>query len=118
MPTPGETHIRLAAIPQLTVLPNAPLSNYTRFGIGGPADLYAETEDAEAFVAAMNAVRETALPLVVIGGGTNLIVSDQGFRGVVLRYRADRLMSAREWVNAQAGASLQDLIDFTIARGL
>src|SRR5215813_4449501 len=108
MPTTGEMQMRLAAIPKMTVLPDAPLSNYTRFAIGGPADLYAETEDAEAFVAAMNTVRESAQPLVVIGGGTNLIVSDKGFRGVVLRYRADRLMSASEWVNAQAGASLQD----------
>ena len=45
----------LAAIPNLTVLPGAPLSRYTRFGIGGPADLYAETEDAGAFTAALEA---------------------------------------------------------------
>src|SRR2546421_7997524 len=99
MPTTGEAHARLAAIPNLTVLPDAPLSNYTRFGIGGPADLYAETQDAEAFVAAMSAVRESGLPTVVIGGGTNLIVSDLGFRGIVLRYRADSLMAAGQWVH-------------------
>jgi len=113
-----EINARLAAIDKLTVRTDAQLSEYTRFGIGGPADLYAETEDAEAFVAALGAARESGQPMVVIGGGTNLIVSDEGFRGVVLRYRADRLMAAGEWVNAQAGASLQELIDFTIAHGL
>ncbi len=118
MPTTGETQRRLAAIPLLTVLADAPLSNYTRFGIGGPADLYAETEDPEAFVAAMNAARESGLPLVVIGGGTNLIVSDDGFRGVVLRYRARSLVAGGDCVNADAGAVLQDLVDFAIARGL
>ena len=38
-----ETLARLAAIPELTVLTGAPLSRYTRFAIGGPADIYAET---------------------------------------------------------------------------
>jgi len=118
MPTPEETHARLAGIPHLTICPDAPLSRYTRFGIGGPADLYAETGDVEAFIAALAVARESGLPMVVIGDGTNLIVSDHGFRGVVLRYRADRLMAADSRVFAQAGASLQDLIDFSIARGL
>jgi len=118
MPTPEEMQARLAAIPHLTVLADAPLSRYTRFGIGGPADVYVETGDAEAFVAALTTVRASELPMVVIGDGTNLIVSDQGFRGIVLRYRGNRLMPADPWVHAQAGASLQDLIDFTIARGL
>jgi len=56
--------------------------------------------------------------MMVIGGGTNLIVSDQGFRGLVLRYRGDSLVAANGRVVAQAGAVLQDLVDFTIARGL
>jgi len=118
MPDPEETPARLAEIPNLTVLPGAPLSRYTRFGIGGPADVYAETGSAEAFIAALAEIRASGLPLVVIGGGTNLIVSDRGFRGVVLRYRGDRLMAANQRVMAEAGAVLQDLVDFTIDRGL
>jgi UDP-N-acetylmuramate dehydrogenase len=55
---------------------------------------------------------------MVIGGGTNLIVSDQGFRGIVLRYRGDGLMAANSRVIAHAGAVLQDLVDFTVERGL
>src|SRR5262249_14584006 len=55
---------------------------------------------------------------VVIGGGTNLIVSDTGYRGLVLRYRGDRLLAANGRVVAQAGAVLQDLVDFAIANGL
>jgi len=118
MPATEETQARLAGIPNLTVSPGAPLSLYTRFGIGGPADVYAETGSAEAFVAALAEVRASGLPSVVIGGGTNLIVSDRGFRGVVLRYRADRLMAANGRVHAEAGAVLQDLVDFAIERGL
>ena len=47
-----ETLAQLAAIPNLTVSTRAPLSRYTRFAIGGPADIYAETENVEAFVSA------------------------------------------------------------------
>lgn len=118
MPITEEARLRLAEIPNLTVLPGAPLSRYTRFGIGGPADLYAETVSAEAFIAALSAARASGMETVVIGGGTNLIVSDAGFRGIVLRYRGDRLFAANGRVHADAGAVLQDLVDFAIARGL
>jgi UDP-N-acetylmuramate dehydrogenase len=118
MPTTEETHARLAEIPNLTVSTDTPLSRYTRFGIGGPADIYAETSSAEAFIAALAASRASGFETMVIGGGTNLIVSDRGFRGIVLRYRAERLMAANGRVHADAGAVLQDLVDFTIARGL
>src|SRR5580698_4593172 len=118
MPTAEETRARLAEIPNLTVFTDAPLSRYTRFGIGGPADLYAETESAEAFVAALSAARASGMEIVVIGGGTNLIVSDDGFRSVVLRYRGERLLESNGRVHADAGAVLQDLVDFAVARGL
>jgi UDP-N-acetylmuramate dehydrogenase len=118
MPTTEETHARLAEIPNLTVSTCTPLSLHTRFGIGGPADIYAETGNAEAFVAAVTAARSSGLATMVIGGGTNLIVSDSGFRGIVLKFRSDRLMAANQRVHADAGAVLQDLVDFSIARGL
>jgi UDP-N-acetylmuramate dehydrogenase len=118
MPATEETRVRLAEIPNLTVSTNAPLSRYTRFGIGGPADLYAETGNVEAFIAALAAARSSGIPTVVIGGGTNLVVSDGGFRGIVLRYRGDRLMAVDGHVTAEAGAVLQDLVDFAIERGL
>ena len=55
---------------------------------------------------------------MVIGDGTNLIVSDDGFRGLVLRYRADRIASIGNCVSVDAGATLQTLVDFTIGQGL
>jgi len=118
MSTTEEARGRLAGIPGLTVSTCTPLSRYTRFGIGGPADILVETGSAEAFVAALDIARSSGLPTVVIGGGTNLIVSDRGFRGIVLRYRGDCLQASGEAVVADAGAVLQDLVDFAIARGL
>jgi len=118
MTTTEETLERLAAIPDLTVFRDAPLSRYTRFGIGGPADIYAETCDERAFITALATARSSVLETMVIGGGTNLIVSDQGFRGVVVRFRADRLLANGNSIHADAGADLQRLVDFSNARGL
>ena len=118
MPTTEETQLRLAGIPNLAVSASTPLSLYTRFGIGGPADLFAETRDENAYVAAIAAARANGTAVMVTGGGTNLIVSDSGFRGLVLRFADDTLSADRDRVTAGAGAALQDLVDFANRRGL
>ncbi len=63
-------------------------------------------------------VRQGASPFVVVGSGTNLIVSDAGFPGVVLRFTNSEIHAEGSQVHAAAGAVLQDLVDFTVARGL
>lgn len=108
----------LAAIADLKVRASVPLAAYTRFGLGGPADVLVETASAESFLRAVEVIRQSGLPFVVLGGGTNVIVSDDGFRGAVIRYTADRIFAAGNRVMAEAGAELQTLVDFTIARGL
>ena len=113
-----ETLRRLTAIPNLQITRGALLAQYTRFGIGGPADVYAETPSAESFVAALTVARESGLEYVVIGGGTNLVVSDAGFRGIVLKLIADRIEVDGTHALAEGGAVLQDLVDRTIAEGL
>ena len=118
MPTAEEAQARLAEIPDLLLAPGAPLSRYTRFGIGGPADLYAETGSVDAFLAALGAAREAGLATVVIGDGTNLIVSDDGFRGLVLRYRGEGIAAEGLEITAEAGATLQGLVDFANDHGL
>jgi UDP-N-acetylmuramate dehydrogenase len=113
-----ETFLRLAEIPHMKAERDAPLSKYTRFGLGGPADIYAETCDPEAFVEALRVARESGLETVVIGGGTNLIVSDEGFRGVILKLASDRMRADGLSVYVESGATLQALVDFTVDLGL
>ncbi len=113
-----ETLERLTEIPNLQVLKGASLARYTRFGIGGPADLLAETQNIEALGAAIEAARESGMPLLVIGGGTNLIVSDEGFRGLVLRCTAKGLRFEDAHIVADAGADLDELVDFAVGHNL
>ena len=113
-----ETFQRLAAIPEVTVLRDSPLSLYTRFGIGGPADVYVETGNADSFVEALNTAKSSGLDTVVIGGGTNLIVADDGFRGVILKLASEQTRAEGSSVYVESGAVLQNLVDFTVDRGL
>jgi len=95
---------------------NVPLSDYTRFNIGGPADVLIDAATEEEFRAAMDGLRGD--PYVVIGGGTNLVVSDDGFRGTVIRFTGNRITAEGNVVTAEAGAILQDLVDFGLAGSL
>ena len=67
---------------------------------------------------ALEIVRASGERHVIIGGGTNLIVADDGFDGVVLKFTADQISAAESVVTVAAGAVLQDLVDFTVDRGL
>src|SRR5260370_17563007 len=113
-----ETTRRLDRIPNLRTLEGEPLGRYTRFGIGGPADLYVETSNEQSFVEGLKTARTSGHDYVVIGGGTNLIVADDGFHGVVLRFTANGIRHMGTCIQSYAGAELQDLIDSSIVHGL
>jgi UDP-N-acetylmuramate dehydrogenase len=118
MTATDETLRNLSQITNVQVSAGAPLAPHTRFGLGGPADIYAETDLVASFVEAVAVARSSGLPYTVIGGGTNLVVSDEGFRGIVLRFTASGIAAAGNRVAAEAGAELQQVVDFAIHRGL
>ncbi len=86
-----------------TRFPMAPL---TTFRIGGPAALYLEPESDGDFVAAGRAISETEIPFVVIGKGSNVLVSDEGFGGLVLRLGRAYRWAARDGGRLTAGAAM------------
>lgn len=113
-----ETFGQLSALPRVTVLRDLPLSGKTRFGLGGPADIFFETADTASFIDALRIAKASGLETVVIGSGTNLIASDEGFRGVVLKLASDGIGIRDDRVLVQSGTLLQTLVDATIAAGL
>lgn len=118
MPGIPATLARLAEIPNVHVSPGEPLAAHTRFGIGGPADVYAESSRLECFLEALRLARMSGFDCTVIGGGTNLIVSDAGYRGVVLRFTGGRIDVRAPRVSAEAGAALEDLVNAAGSAGL
>jgi UDP-N-acetylmuramate dehydrogenase len=71
----------------LQIQENIPLAPYTTFRIGGPARFFCEVTTSEQVLEAVTFARERSLPIFVLGGGSNLLVTDRGFDGLVLRVR-------------------------------
>lgn len=96
-----------------------PLAPYTTFRIGGPADVLYDATSADDLAKAILLARESGTPHFLLGLGANILVGDQGFRGVVIRNiaRATRFPDEeRLW--AESGATVQSLIFAAIGRSL
>jgi len=83
-----------------------PMALLTTFRIGGPAALYLEVESEADLRAAGEAVRRTGVPMVVIGKGSNVLVSDRGFAGLVLRLGRGYRFAARDADRLTAGGAM------------
>src|SRR5215216_7015656 len=92
----------------LSVIENEPLAKYTSWRIGGPARYFANAATPEQLREALGWANEREAPVFVMGGGTNLLVRDAGFDGLVLRYRSQELRvesegdAGRAWIAAGA----------------
>ena len=100
---------------------NCPLSSYTWYGLGGPAEYLIAPETAEQLADVVRRCDENALPLRVLGHGSNLLVKDEGVRGVVLRLDQPafgRVEYAKDRVTTGAGAALSRLVLDCVRKGL
>ena len=98
-----------------------PLAPYTTFKIGGPAERFFEARTADELAEAITLARETGVPFFLLGLGANILVGDGGFRGLVIRNRADRVRvdekEKRVW--AESGAVVYpDVIEAAVSKGL
>jgi UDP-N-acetylmuramate dehydrogenase len=102
-----------------------PMAKHTSFQVGGPADAYVRPVNIEKLIMLMEWTKNKAIPYLVVGGGTNLLVQDNGIRGVVValtRCLREIVCSVTETnrvlVTAMAGANLQALCRFALQNGL
>ncbi len=97
-----------------------PLAKYTSLRIGGPADYYLEPADREDLVNLVRYIQRSQIPFFIIGNGSNVLISDEGFRGIVinLEARVNRLEAEASTVIAEAGVRTPRFVDFCIQRGL
>ncbi len=110
---------RLQATMRGPVLAEARLAPYTSFRIGGPAMLLAAPADREDLKRALAFARSERLPVQVLGGGSNTLVRDGGFRGVAIHLNAFQILERREdAVAAGAGVRVSRLLAFSCRHGL
>jgi UDP-N-acetylmuramate dehydrogenase len=103
--------VTLAALEQeltgtgVTVVPRAALDQLTTLRVGGPAGLLVTVEDEQALVAVTAATARRAVPLLVLGRGSNLLVQDEGWPGVVLRLGSGFRGTVVDGTTVRAGAA-------------
>ena len=109
-----------------------PLAKHTYFKIGGPAKYFFEATSVDELKLALTFAQENKVPFVVLGGGANVLVSDQGFDGLVIKNRASdiKLVGIKGTINksgrgvksalvwAASGTPMNQLARFTIDQGL
>ena len=100
---------------------NEPMSAHTSFNIGGPADLFINVPNKDALKGALQILKSNEVPTFVLGNGSNLLVSDLGIEGAVIRMTGDfctpKLLSAVD-IQCGAGAKLAALCSFALENSL
>lgn len=107
-------------LPAENIFINEPMSKHTTFRIGGNADCLLQIENAEQLSKIKNYLGKLELPYFVLGNGSNLLVSDEGYRGVILSI-ADKMSKVTlegNTIIAQAGASMSKIARVALENGL
>lgn len=95
------------------------LSRHTSFRIGGPAEFFSQPRNCWALVNTMRRCRAAGLPVRILGNGTNLLVRDEGVRGLVIATRSLRGTTAQgDSVTANCGVGLPHLLRLAEQNGL
>ncbi len=97
-----------------------PMSLHTTFRIGGPADLFVMPGSIQAVADSIRICKETQTPYAVIGNGSNLLVSDAGYRGVIIQIgrNLNQITGNGEEIRAQAGAMLSVIAKTALSESL
>jgi UDP-N-acetylmuramate dehydrogenase len=97
----------------------APLAPLTTFKVGGPADWFVDLKSGEELRAAVMAAAGHRVPVTVLGGGSNVLVADEGVRGLVVRVHGGdvrRLDTAT--IRADSGVTINGLVRWTLSRAI
>lgn len=97
-----------------------PLATHTSFQIGGPADCFLLPETEEQVAEAVRLCREEGMPFFILGKGSNLLVSDAGYQGTIIKLAENfsRIEISGNRVTAQSGAALSDMAERIAAQRL
>ena len=101
-----------------SVQENVPLKDYTTFNIGGPAKYFFIAKTKEDIQEGVKKAKELNLPVFILGDGSNLLVSDKGFSGFVIKIENCELKIENSLAYAEAGVEFPTIVKETTERGL
>ncbi len=94
------------------------LAQYSSFGVGGPADLFARVRTVDQLSSLLKTVSELEIPFAVIGLGTNLLVADKGYRGLVIQNIIKGLEVSGSQITIASGEDYMTLVNAATEAGL
>ena len=97
---------------------NISLAPFTSFRIGGDAKFYAEVFSVEELKEALEFAKDKKIDFYILGGGTNLLVSDDGFDGLIIKIKMNEISIDGEMIEVQAGVPLIKIVNTTSGQGL
>lgn len=107
-------------IPEENICLQEPMAAHTTFRVGGPADCFLQLENTEQLIRVQKYLNQVGVPFFLLGNGSNLLVSDDGYRGVILQIgqRMGKIEVNDCVITAQAGASLAQVARTAMEHGL
>ena len=91
------------------ILIDEPMKKHTSFKIGGNADFFVRAKDEEEVRFVLEICKKNDIPLTIVGNGSNLLISDEGIRGIVLKINIDKVIIENDTVTVGAGVPLAKL---------
>lgn len=107
-------------IDEAKIRKDEPMRSHTTFRVGGPADYFVTPETDGEITEVIRACREYEIPYYIVGNGSNLLVGDKGFRGVVIQIfkSMNQITVDGESLKAQAGCGLAQIANAALGAGL
>ncbi|HAJ44379.1 MAG: UDP-N-acetylenolpyruvoylglucosamine reductase [Candidatus Azambacteria bacterium GW2011_GWE1_42_9] len=97
---------------------NVILAKHTTYKIGGPADYFIGVKNIDELKQALKFADDNALPKFILAGGSNVLFSDEGYRGLIIKIDSKKINIAGNKITADAGALMNDLVSQSIENGL
>jgi UDP-N-acetylmuramate dehydrogenase len=97
---------------------NEPLSKHTTFKVGGPASFLVMVEEREKLIELLNFLNSEGVERMVIGGGANLLFSDEGYEGVVVKVQSSKFKVQNENIESEAGVLLGKVMNLAMENSL
>jgi UDP-N-acetylmuramate dehydrogenase len=93
---------------------NVSLKDYTTFRIGGNAKYFFEANTKDDVIFSLKFAQETNTPFFIIGCGSNILISDEGFNGLIIKLNLKNYFISNNKLYSEAGVSVSAIVDFTI----